>query len=105
MKILSYDPRKHKRVLCGEFIVDTFFRTVQPYHFMKIVGGYGIQEDAFQDIVGRGCKKIVIKEVKTGNQWEATVEDWLNHCHIADYGSGKQRFLGLKYMHTHKKII
>jgi hypothetical protein len=88
--------------LVGELIGDTLFKDVQPYHFMRVVGGYGINEDAFQDILSKGCKKIVIKEVNTGKRWEGSVKDWQEHCHIADYGSGKQRFLGLKYMHTHK---
>lgn len=98
MKILTYDTKKKKVVLCGEFIGDTFFRNVKPYHYMKVVGGYGISEDAFQEIISKGCKKIIIKEITTENSWESRIEDWIGHCHIADYGSGKQRFLGLKYM-------
>lgn len=105
MKILSYDTKKRKTILCGQFIGDTFFRNVKPYHYMRVVGGYGISEDAFQEIMGKKVKQIVIKEEATGNQWESDPKDWLEHCHIADYGSGKQRFLGLKYMRTHKKAI
>lgn len=102
MKIISFDLKKKKYILVGELIGDTLFKYVQPYHFMRVVGGYGINEDAFQEVVSKGCKKIVIKEMATHQRWEASVEDWAKHCHIADYGSGKQRFLGLKYMKTHK---
>jgi len=105
MKILSYDPRKKKYIKCGLLIGDTFFRDVTHKHFMRVVGGYGIQEDAFQKIVAEGGKKIVIKETDTNRQWEADIKAWDEHCHIADYGNGKQRFLGLKYMKTHKKAV
>jgi hypothetical protein len=102
-KILSYDLKKKKTILCGQLMGKTFFKDVMPFHYMRMVGGYGISEDAFQKIIGDGCEKVVIKEVKTGNQWESKIKDWFDHCLIADYGSGKQRFLSLKYMRTHKK--
>jgi hypothetical protein len=102
MKLLAWDPTKKKQVLCGELIGDTLFRWVEPKHFMRVVGGYGIQEIAFQEIVKRGVKKIVLKETHTNQRWEATIDEWKEHCHIADYGHGKQRFMSTKYMHTHK---
>lgn len=102
MKILDYDPKKRKMVLCGELSDGTFLRTVGSKHFMRVIGGYGIQEGAFQEILEKGCKKIVIYEAHTKNYWESDISNWLEHCHIADYGNGKQRFLSLKYMHTHK---
>lgn len=102
MKILSYDLKKRKTILAGQLMGDAFFKDVQPYHFMRMVGGYGISEDAFQKILSEGCKKVIIKELATGNRWESDIKDWQAHCLIADYGSGKQRFLSLKYMRTHK---
>ena len=102
MKIYSTDIKKTKTVLCGELVGDTFFRDVTPKHFMRIVGGYGISEDAFQKIIESGCKKVVIKDVVIQQLWESAIKDWIEHCNIADYGSGKQRFLSLKHMHTHK---
>jgi len=102
MKLLAWDPTKKKKVLCGELIGNTLFRWVEPRHFMEVVGGYGIQESAFHEAVKRGVKTIVLKETHTNQRWEAPIKNWLEHCHIADYGHGKQRFLGLKYMHTHK---
>lgn len=102
MKILSTDSKKNKTILCGNLVADTFFRDVTPKHFMRVVGGYGISEDAFQKITELGCKKVVIKDIVTHQSWESAINDWIEHCNIADYGSGKQRFLSLKYMHTHK---
>lgn len=105
MKILSYDLKKKKYVLAGEFIGNTFFKNVQPFHFMRVVGGYGISEDSFQDILNKGCKWIIIKEVVTKQNWKSDIRDWVEHCKIADYGSGKQRFLSLKFMKTHQVKI
>lgn len=101
MKLLTFDPAKNKKVLCGELIADTLFRDVEPKHFMQVVQGYGIQEVAFQEAMKRGVKKIVLKETHTGHQWESDIPDWILHGRVADYGHGKQRFLSTSYMHTH----
>ncbi|MCK9370739.1 hypothetical protein M0R04_12590 [Candidatus Dojkabacteria bacterium] len=101
-KILSFDLRKNKYILAGNLIGNTFFKEVMPVHFMRIIGGYGISESAFQDILSKECKYIIIKESVTKQNWKSKMSDWIEHCHIADYGSGKQRFLSLKYMKTHK---
>jgi len=100
MKIYTFDPKKHRIVLCGNLVEDTLFRDVKPEHFMK-VDGYGIQEWSFQKIVKEGAKKIVLKE-HLGNQWEARTKDWIEHGKVADYGHGKQRFLSLNYMKRHE---
>lgn len=102
MKILGYDLKKSKYILAGNLIGDTFFKDVMPFHFMRVVGGYGISEEVFQQILSKDCKYIIIKEVATKQNWKAPVKNWIEHCKIADYGSGKQRFLSLKYMSTHK---
>jgi hypothetical protein len=101
MKILTYDPGKKKKVLVGEVVGDTLFRWVEPEHFMQVVGGYGIQEVAFQQILKEGVKKIILKATHTEKRWEADVENWKYHGRVMDYGNGKQRFLSLKYMRTH----
>lgn len=100
MKILTYDPRKKKTVLCGTLEEDTFVRVVEPRHFMKVMQGYGIQEDAFQEILSKGCKRIIIK-TKT-HEYYAPVSIWLEHSKIADYSAGKQRFVSLKFMKLRK---
>jgi len=102
MKLLTYDPQKHKKVLCGEVVGDMLFRWVKPEHFMRVSQSYGIQEIAFQKIMMEGIKTIVLKEEATEQRWEASVETWHLNGRVADYGHGKQRFLGIKFMHTHK---
>jgi len=102
MKILTWDSKKGKKVLCGELIGDTLFRDVEAKHFMRVLQGYGIQEVAFQEILSRGAKYIILKETHTDKRWKADVETWKMHSKVADYGHGKQRFLSLKYMHDRK---
>lgn len=105
MKLLTWDPRKNKEVLVGEIIGDTLFRDVTSKHFMRVVDGYGIQESALTKLQIGNITKIVIKETDSGKQWESKVSDWTEHGKSADYGNGKQRFLSLKYMHTHRKAL
>jgi hypothetical protein len=101
-KLYTWDPGKNKKVLCGEIQGTALFRWVEPQHFMRVVDGYGIQEIAFQEIVKRGVRLIILKETATEQRWEATTETWLQHSKVADYGHGKQRFLSMKYQSTHK---
>lgn len=105
MKIYTFDPQKNKKVLCGELVGNTFFRWVKPQHFMRINQSYGIQEIAFQEMIKRGADKIVLKEEGTDKSWEATVGNWKTKGTVADYGSGKQRFLSMKYQDNHKNPI
>jgi putative cell wall-binding protein len=101
MKLLCFDPHKNKRVLCGEVIGEALFRWVKPEHFMRVVQGYGIQEVAFQEVVRKGIKTIILKETNTNQRWEASIKIWLENSKIMDFGYGKQRFLSLKFMKTH----
>lgn len=98
MKILTYDIRKKKTVLCGELEGETFRREVNSRHFMRVVGGYGIQEDAFQKLCEKRAKKILIHVENTSTTWESVIEDWKINSKTMDFGNGKQRFLSLKYM-------
>lgn len=103
-KFYTFDPRKSKKVLIGEVVGEALFKTVDPTkHFMRVVGGYGIQYQALLELKQAGIKKIIIKE-DGGNQWEAPLDSWFNHSKLADYGSGKQYFLGLKFMTPHKRV-
>jgi len=102
IKYLTWDSRKHKKVLVGEINGDTLIKKVNPLtHFMRVVGGYGIQYEALLDLLTK-VKHIKVIETE-GETWETTPKIWQEHCHIADYGSGKQAFLSLKYMTRHKK--
>lgn len=100
--LLAYDPRKNRYIKCGTVVGDTLFRDVKPEHFMRIVQGYGIQEIAFQEALQKGIKIIVLKETHTDQRWEATTKEWAEYSKLMDFGHGKQRFLSLKFMRTHK---
>lgn len=101
MNIYTFDSKKQKKVLCGNFTQNTFIREVlRGKHYMNVVGGYGIQEDAFNELLDLGCKYIVIKELDTKSNLYSQIKTWQDRpkVHIANYGSGIQRFLGEKYM-------
>jgi len=100
MKITTFDPKKRKTVLCGDLEDSTFTREVKASHFMKVMQGYGIQENAFQEILEKGCTRIIIK-TKT-DEYFAPIELWVEHGRVADYSAGKQRFLSLKFMKLRK---
>lgn len=102
-KVYCYDPKYKKPMTMGNKIGDTFFKTVEAKHFMRVVGGYGFQYDAFASFEKEGIKAIEILEHHTGNTWQSKPVDWFTHGKIADYGRGKQIFLSLKYMHLKNK--
>ena len=98
-KLLAKDPAKNKLVLCGYTDGDMFIRNVHSIkHFMRVTGGYGIQEVGFQEILKRGIEKVLMKETDTKKQWASNIKAWKDNSRVADYGNGKQRFLSLKYM-------
>jgi hypothetical protein len=98
-KLLVFDPNKNKLVLCGYVDKDTFLRDVNSTrHFMKVVGGYGVQEIAFEELEKRGIKNVLIRETDTKKNWFSKLSDWIDHGKVGDYGHGKQRFLGMKHM-------
>lgn len=98
MDFLAFDPRKGKKVLVGELVGDTLFRDVEARHYMRVLDGYGIQEPAFQELVEKNIKYIVIKVKSTRDCYKANIDDWKIKGRVAEYGHGKQRFLSLKYM-------
>lgn len=100
MKLMTYDPAKKKMVLVGYWNKDKKLlgRKVGPQHFMRVLQGYGIQNDVFQQIIKSGIKHIALKEIHTGDILLSNVKSWLNEGRVKDYGHGKQRFLSVKYM-------
>jgi len=97
-KVYCFDPKYKKLMKMGTKIGDVFFKTVESKHFMRVVGGYGFQYDAFACFEAEGIKAIEILEHHTGITWQSKPADWFAHGAIADYGRGKQIFLSLKYM-------
>ena len=82
---------------------DTFIKPVKANNFMRVIGVYGIQYDAFSEFKEIGIKKITVYEQHTKNKWQSKVKDWELNGKIADYGNGKQIFLSLKFMSFVKK--
>lgn len=101
MKFYSFDPKKQKKILCGDLKDGTLYRDVSTKHFMRVVDGYGIQYQALQELKAQGVKYIVIQEKENGKAWRATLESWEANSKTADYGHGKQVFLSMKYMTAH----
>lgn len=98
MKILVYDPKKDKLVLTGNVIDKKFYRNVEQRHFMRIMNGYGIQEEAYKKCIDLGVKEIVLKELQNNRLLTSKMSDWLEHGIVRDFGSGEQRFLSIKFM-------
>lgn len=99
VEIPTYDPKKKKNVLAGFYDRQekTFYRYVKPEHYMKIVGGYGIQEDVVQKLIKLGCSAIKIKA--QDGIYFSEIEKWLTpDIRAMDFGHGKQRFLPLVRM-------
>lgn len=97
-KVYCFDPKYKKPMTMGNKIGDVFFKTVEAKHFMRVVGGYGFQYDAFASFEAEGIKEIEILERHTGITWQSKPATWFENGKIADYGRGKQIFLSLKYM-------
>lgn len=92
--------RKGRLISAGDYDEKKFIFTkkvIPTKHFMRVCDGYGISYEAFINIKAKGCKYIVIKE-KGGSNWKSDLKTWEKHNHTADYGSGKQVFLSLKFM-------
>jgi hypothetical protein len=97
-KLLTYDPKKGKNVLVGTITGTTLLREVTEKHFMRVVGGYGIQEPALQQARSLGVKTIIQIVKETNEKWIGTIDNWINNSKTMDFGHGKQVFLSLKYM-------
>ena len=67
-------------------------------HFMKVLSGYGIQKEPYDQYL-RGKKgRIDIIEKDTGKTLTASISTWDEHSSYQNYGSGRQVFLSEKYM-------
>jgi len=93
LKVLTYDPKKKKRVLAGTFIDGCFIKKVTAKHFMKVEQGYGVQEDVVQKLIELICETVLI-ESPTGSYEYPFTELLLKE--VKDYGNGPQRFLSIR---------
>lgn len=92
-KIHTYDPKKGKRLLAGQFDSGVFYKQVKPRHYMIKEKGFGISEDVINQLKELDCKKIIIKTKK--NKYEFGF-DYILDRPIRNYGHGSQRFLRVK---------
>ena len=100
------DPRGYRKVMkVGNLELGrkgrTYLKNVERNkHFMRIVGGYGIQKEVFDKYL-RGKKgRVIIHEKDTGKWLVASIETWTKHSHSGNYGDGKQIFLAERFMHN-----
>jgi hypothetical protein len=98
MKLLAYDPKKRKKVLCGFVKGDTFVRYVTSAHFHQLTQSYAIQEHIVQKLVEMDVKHVHL-HTSVGYVLMSRLSDWLEpDIKVLDYGNGKQRFLPIKRM-------
>lgn len=95
MLIYSFDPKKNKRVLAGDFLIpeNVFIRKVNSRHYMIREMGYGFSEDVIQQLIQLDCKYVFIYTKK--NEYKFPFQELLNQP-IKSYGSGEQRFLKVR---------
>jgi hypothetical protein len=93
MLLFTFDPKKNKKVLAGEFYYPslTFIKEVKSIHYMIRERGYGISEDIIQQLVPLNCQKITILAPKK-KIYDFNFEELLNQP-IKNYGHGEQRFI------------
>jgi len=100
MSILPcWDSKKNKWVDAGIFSFQhkEFTKTVKKKHYMRLVGGYGIQEKIITRLGKMGCETVCIHAPK--GHYTSSFKDWLApDIKVLDYGHGKQRFLPVKRM-------
>ena len=98
MKLFTVDTKKKKSVFVGNILGDTLYKEVENKHLMRVVEGYGIQENTMRTLHEKGVRRIIIKNIETGKELSSSLDAWNINGRVADYGHGKQRFLSLKYM-------
>lgn len=93
MRLFSFDPKKNKQVLAGDYDTDMslFIKKVKKNHFMVLEKGYGLSEDIIQQLSHLQCQKIRIITTKK-IIYDFEFNNLLSNP-IKDYGHGKQRFL------------
>ena len=97
-ELWAYDIKKEKYILCGHLVGAIFYRDVKLEHYIRMIGGYGIQDDAFQLLVIHGYKHIVLRK-ENGEQLISPIGEWLKpNIRVKDLGHGNQRLVPEKYM-------
>ena len=72
---------------------------VRSKHYMRVIGGYGIQKEIFDKYLRGNKGRIIIQESDTGKFLVASINTWTEHSRSGNYGDGKQIFLAERFMH------
>lgn len=96
-RVYCYDPRKSKMVHAGDVIGLTYVKVVNQKMFMRVVNGWGIQQEVFEALAELDVENINIKDLDNQCIWTTTYDTYKEHSKAADYGNGKQVFLSMKY--------
>lgn len=97
MDVVTWDPKKNKMVKAGRIEGKTFIREVKAEHFMRMIQGYAIQEDAINQLIEAGVNKVVIRTA-TGDLVSKLAE-WLEpDIKVRDWGHGFQRLMPVARM-------
>ena len=65
--------------------------------------GFGIQENAFQHLLWRGCERVYIHYTPSGVVHESAMALWVERGLLASY-AGRQRFLGILTLNATKLV-
>jgi len=107
LKIETFDLRLNRTVCAGDYNAGTgtFVKRVGPRHFMRMMGGYGIQEEVVRRLAAEGCKRVVIK-VRGGATYHSGLAAWLApDIKVRDFGHGPQRFLPVARMSAAGAVV
>lgn len=101
--IYTLDAAKGRTVLAGRVILDEYVRDVTDAHYMRKLGAYGIQADAFATIADYGTKYVLLRKQASSERLYSAFIDWVQYGVRRNYGHGDQIFLQLRYMHPRRQ--
>lgn len=101
-KLYDFDPAKNKQILIGQVVGSAIVIKKTNRHYMRVVGGYGIQESAFKELERNNIEEIRIHNTDTNERWKADIETWRLKSKTANYGHGRQVFLSTSYMRPYE---
>lgn len=104
MKLFTFDPKKNKQITAGKYdeLTKTFSKKVGARHYMRVVKGYGIQEDVIKKLCELKCEFVVF--YAPGCVLKSEFKEWIApDKRVLDFGSGPQRFFTAEKMRKYDK--
>lgn len=90
IRIITFDPKKGKQVLVGDFENGILYKRVTSAHFMIKEQGYGIQEDVIERLKELNCE--IVRIIATTKTFDIPFIEYLK-VEPKNYGNGPQRFV------------